>query len=85
MNAGLNLLTALFLLAPGFGVFAGVYLTGLRRPFRPAPAAPGSFLALALVTIGALTAHVISALMPLRRFSAPSPPASKFPFSPIPM
>lgn len=61
MNAGLNLLTALFLLAPGFGVFAGVYLTGLRRPFRPAPAAPGSFLALALVTIGALTAHVISA------------------------
>lgn len=62
MNAGLNLLTALFLLAPGFGVFAGVYLTGLRRPFRPAPAAPGSFLALALVTIGALTAHVISAI-----------------------
>ena len=61
MNAGLNLLTALFLLAPGFGVFAGVYLTGLRRPFRPAPAAPGSFLALALVTIGALTAHMISA------------------------
>jgi len=61
LNAGLNLLTALFLLAPGFGVFAGVYLTGLRRPFRPAPAAPGSFLALALVTIGALTAHVISA------------------------
>lgn len=62
MNAGLNLLTALFLLAPGFGVFAGVYLTGLRRPFRPAPAAPGSLLALALVTIGALTAHVISAI-----------------------
>jgi len=61
LNAGLNLLTALFLLAPGFGVFAGVYFTGLRRPFRPAPAAPGSFLALALVTIGALTAHVISA------------------------
>jgi hypothetical protein len=62
LNAGLNLLTALFLLAPGFGVFAGVYLTGLRRPFRPAPAAPGSLLALALVTIGALTAHVISAI-----------------------
>lgn len=62
MNAGLNLLTALFLLSPGFGVFAGVYLTGLRRPFRPAPAAPGSLLALALVTIGALTAHAISAL-----------------------
>lgn len=62
MNAGLNLLTALFLLAPGFGVFAGVYLTSLRRPFRPAPAAPGSLLALALITIGALVAHGLSSI-----------------------
>ncbi|WP_295226045.1 hypothetical protein [uncultured Brevundimonas sp.] len=62
MNAGLNLLTALFLLAPGFGVFAGVYYTGLRKPFRPAPAAPGSLLALALVAIGALAAHGMSSI-----------------------
>ncbi|MDP3406314.1 MAG: hypothetical protein Q8S03_16610 [Brevundimonas sp.] len=62
MNAGLNLLTALFLLAPGFGAFAGVYFTGLRRPFRPAPAAPGSLLALALVTVGALLAHGLSSI-----------------------
>jgi hypothetical protein len=62
LNAGLNLLTALFLLAPGFGAFAGVYFTGLRRPFRPAPAAPGSLLALALVTVGALLAHGLSSI-----------------------
>lgn len=62
MNAGLNLLTALFLLAPGFGAFAGVYFTSLRRPFRPAPAAPGSLLALALVTVGALAAHGLSSI-----------------------
>lgn len=62
MNVGLNLLTALFLLAPGFGVFVGVYYTGLRKPFRPAPAAPGSLLALALVAIGALVAHGLSSI-----------------------
>lgn len=62
MNAGLNLLTALFLLAPGFGTFAGVYFTSLRRPFRPAPAAPGSLLALALITVGALAAHGLSSV-----------------------
>ncbi len=61
MTASFNLLLALFLLAPGFGAFAGVYVTGLRRPFRPAPPAPGSLLALALVTVGALVTHATAA------------------------
>lgn len=60
MSLTFNLILALFLLAPGLGMFAGVY-TGGRAPFRPAPAEPGSIHALALVSIGALLCHAICA------------------------
>ncbi len=60
MSFTFNLILALFLLAPGLGMFAGVY-TGGRRPFRPAAAEPGSIHALAVVSIGALFCHAICA------------------------
>lgn len=60
MSLTFNLILALFLLAPGLGMFAGVY-TGGRAPFRPAPAEPGSIHALALVSIGALLCHALFA------------------------
>lgn len=60
MSFTFNLILALFLLAPGLGMFAGVY-TGGRRPFRPAAAEPGSIHALALVSIGALLCHALCA------------------------
>ena len=60
MSLTFNLILALFLLAPGLGMFAGVY-TGGRAPFRPAPAEPGSIHALALVSIGALLCHALGA------------------------
>jgi hypothetical protein len=53
-----NLVLALFLLAPGLGIFAGVYAGG-RRPFSPSPAEPGSIHALALVAMGALLCHAV--------------------------
>ncbi len=60
MSLTFNLILALFLLAPGLGLFAGVY-TGGRPPFRPAAAEPGSIHALALVSIGALFCHALCA------------------------
>lgn len=58
MSLTFNLILALFLLAPGLGVFAGLYAGG-KPPFRPAPAEPGSIHALAVVSIGALLCHAI--------------------------
>nr|WP_315051748.1 hypothetical protein [uncultured Brevundimonas sp.] len=58
MSLTFNLILALFLLAPGLGMFAGLY-TGARGPFRPAAAEPGSIHALAIVSIGALLCHAI--------------------------
>lgn len=56
MSLTFNLIVALFLLAPGLGVFAGVYAGG-KRPFPPSPAEPGSVHALGLVAVGALVCH----------------------------
>lgn len=60
MSLIFNLILALFLLAPGWGIFAGVYAGG-QRPFRPAAAEPGSIHALAVVAIGSLLCHALSA------------------------
>lgn len=60
MSLTFNLILALFLLAPGLGVFAGVYAGG-KRPFPPSPAEPGSVHALGLVAVGALVCHALFA------------------------
>lgn len=61
MSFGSGLILALLILSPGFSAFAGFYIGGLHRPFRPAPAAPGSILALGTITFGALAAHALGA------------------------
>lgn len=61
MTFSFSLVVGLFLLASGLAVFAGVYhgshLNGVESP----PPPPGSILTLAIVTIGALIAHLIAA------------------------
>jgi voltage-gated potassium channel Kch len=53
-----NLVLALFLLAPGFAAFAGLFFSSRREPsLHPAPPAPTSVLTLALVTLAALCLH----------------------------
>jgi hypothetical protein len=53
-----NLVLALFLLAPGFAAFAGLFFSSRREPsLHPAPPAPTSVLTLALVTLAALGLH----------------------------
>lgn len=53
-----GLVLALFLLAPGFAAYAGVFFTTQRDGrLHPAPPAPGSILTLALVTLSALALH----------------------------
>jgi len=53
-----NLVLALFLLAPGFAAFAGLfYSSHQQRHIHPAPPAPTSVLTLALVTLAALALH----------------------------
>jgi hypothetical protein len=56
-----NLVLALFLLAPGFAGFAGLYLASQLGRVKSQPMPPGSVLALALVTVSALAAHAIAA------------------------
>jgi hypothetical protein len=56
-----NLVLALFLLAPGFAFVMGVYYGGPRTKLEPTPPPPNSLLALALVTSGALAAHLACA------------------------
>jgi hypothetical protein len=58
-----NLILGLFLLAPGFAVFAGIYHGGRLGPVESPPPPPGSILALTIVTIGALSAHLLGALL----------------------
>jgi len=53
-----NLVLALFLLAPGFAFVAGVYSGGFKTRLETSPPPPNSIIALALVTAGALAAHV---------------------------
>lgn len=60
MTFSYNLVLALFLLAPGFAAFAGVFFTAQRDGrLHPAPPAPNSVLTLALVTLSALGLHAL--------------------------
>jgi hypothetical protein len=53
-----NLVLALFLLAPGFAAFAGLFHSSHQvRHIHPAPPAPNSILILAFVTLSALGLH----------------------------
>ncbi len=63
MTFSLNLVLGLFLLAPGFAVFAGLYHASHIGPVRSPPPPPGSILALTIVSLGALAAHFLSALV----------------------
>lgn len=58
MTFSYNLVLALFLLAPGFAVFAGLYLGSQLGRIKSPPPLPGSILTLAIVTVGALAAHL---------------------------
>lgn len=51
------LVLALFLLAPGLGLYGGLYAGAHRAVFRPAPPGPGSVLTLGIIVLGALFAH----------------------------
>ncbi|MDT7935280.1 MAG: hypothetical protein RQ833_11875 [Sphingomonadaceae bacterium] len=62
MSPSLGLVFALFLLAPGLGFFAGLYLRGQRAGIHAAPPPPSSFTALAVVGLSALAAHTVGAL-----------------------
>jgi hypothetical protein len=54
-----NLVLALFLIAPGFGVYGGVFIPSRNSRFYISPPAPNSILTLAVVSLGALCAHAI--------------------------
>jgi hypothetical protein len=59
-----NLVLALFLLAPGFAAYAGLFVTTQREQrLHPAPPAPGSVLTLALVTLSSLAIHGVWAVV----------------------
>ena len=63
MTFSFTLVLGLFLLAPGFAVFAGIYHGSRLGPVESPPPPPGSILALSIVTIGALSAHLLGALV----------------------
>lgn len=62
MTFSLTLVLGLFLLAPGFAVFAGLYHGSRLGPVESPPPPPGSILALSIVTVGALVAHLLGAV-----------------------
>ena len=63
MSVSYNLLLALLLLAPGFGVYAGIYLGSQTGRIQFPPPAPGSVFTLAIVTIGSVAAHLVGVLI----------------------
>lgn len=63
MTFSFALVLALFLFAPGFAAYAGLFFGSQSKTFRPAPPAPGSLLSLGLVTIGAILAHACGAFL----------------------
>lgn len=62
MTFSFTLVLGLFLLAPGFAVFAGLYHGSRLGPVESPPPPPGSILALSVVTVGALIAHLVGAV-----------------------
>lgn len=64
MTFSYNLVLALFLLAPGFAAFAGVFFSAQRDGrLHPAPPTPNSVLTLALVTLSSLGLHALWAIL----------------------
>ena len=57
-----GLVLALFLLAPGLGLYAGLFAGPHLGAFRPAPPSPGSVLTLGIIVLGALFVHTVWAL-----------------------
>jgi hypothetical protein len=57
-----GLVLALFLLAPGLGLYSGLYAGAHRGAFRPGAPSPGSVLTLGIIVLGALFAHTSWAL-----------------------
>ena len=63
MTFSYNLVLALFLLAPGFAAYTGLFFTSQKDGrLHPAPPAPGSIVTLALVTLATLLLHAAWAL-----------------------
>jgi hypothetical protein len=58
-----GLVLALFLLAPGLGLYGGLYAGAHRGAFRPGAPSPGSVLTLGIIVLGALFAHTLWALV----------------------
>lgn len=64
MTFSYNLVLALFLMAPGFAAYAGLFFTTQRDGrLHPAPPAPNSVITLAIVTLAALFLHASWALI----------------------
>lgn len=63
MTIGFNVVLALFILAPGFGVAMGLWAAPRHKAFRPAAPPTTSTITLAVVTIGALLAHIAGAVV----------------------
>jgi hypothetical protein len=58
-----TLVLGLFLLAPGLAAFAGLYHGSKLGRIEAPPPPPGSILALSIVTVGAMVAHLVGALV----------------------
>ena len=58
-----SLVLGLFLLAPGLAAFAGLYHGSKLGRVEAPPPPPGSILALSIVTVGAMVAHLAGALL----------------------
>jgi hypothetical protein len=58
-----NLLLALFLLAPGFGAYFGLFSATRQGRYQPSPPAPNSVLTLGVVVLGAMLAHAVLAVI----------------------
>ncbi len=61
MTFSVTLVLGLFLLAPGLAVFAGLYHGSKLGRVEAPPPPPGSILALSIVTVGAMAAHLVGA------------------------
>ncbi len=61
MTFSVTLVLGLFLLAPGLAAFAGLYHGSKLGRVEAPPPPPGSILALSIITVGAMVAHLIGA------------------------
>ena len=63
MTFSFTLVLGLFLLAPGLAAFAGLYHGSRLGRVEAPPPPPGSILALSIVTVGAMAAHLLGAIV----------------------